>query len=171
MFIGYQHHSDKDNLLCCFDVSTNSWSKVERNQYILVTPSPRYSYAAAIVDHQVIIHGGCSDRDSLNDTHMLDMRSMKWTLVSTDGPKDNGHSLTRLTEKRFLFVGSWTSREIWIFDVSEKVWQKQEASLPQNISYHAAVMVETDEGVSVVCLGGGDGGFKYPDKMVVLDIK
>ena len=168
ILVGDQHDGVRDNLLCRFDVSTNTWTKVETRGD---TPSPREDYAAAVVDHQVIIHGGYGGRRVLNDTHMLDMKSMTWTLVSTGGPKDYGHSLTPLTEKRVLFVGGSLKQEIWIFDVSENIWQKQEASLPQIIAYHEAVMVETVQGVSVVCLGGWDYNKKYPDKMIVLDIE
>ena len=168
ILVGDQDDGETDNLLCCFDVSTNTWTKVET---LGNTPSPRSSHAAAVVDHRVIIHGGYRGK-ALNDTHMLDMESKTWTSLSADGPTDCGRSLTPLTEKRFLFVGGWYKREIWIFDASENIWHKQEASLPQNIAYHESIAVKTVEAVSVVCLGGRDhDNGKFPEKIFVVDIE
>ena len=147
-----------------------AWTKVAT---LGSAPSPRAWYGVARVGDRVIIHGGtASGLSSLNDTHVLDMGSMSWTLISTGGPKVWGHSLTPIALKRFLLVSGFGSKQIWTFDESEATWKKEDVDLPEEMAFHRAAMTETKKGVSVVCLGGRDyGSKKHPDNIAVFDME
>ena len=71
---------------------------------------------------------------------MLDMLTMTWTLIMSDGPKTHGHSLSPFGLKRSLLVGgAHSEKEVWILDADD---------------YHRTIEVKTEKGLSLYCLGG-----------------
>ena len=160
--IGDRREGNMDNLLCCLDLATNTWSKPKTRG---TSPSPRNVYAAATIAHRVVIHGG----SNLNDTYMLDMESMTWTLISTGGPKASSHSLSLFAWERFLLIsGLGASREVWIFNMSNFTWERQDhLKLPVEMGYHRAVATKSRKAPSIVCLGGPSN----VKNMVVFDVE
>ena len=155
---------DKDNLLCCLDLATNTWSKPETNGN---GPSPREAYAVATVGNHVVIHGG-QGMGLLNDTHMLDMETMTWTSLTMGGPRVYGHSLSPFAVKHFLLAGGdGASKEVWILDLRDLTWKKREESLSDSLYCHRAVVTKSMKGLSIVCLGGPS----HVKNMVVFEVE
>ena len=98
---------------------------------------------------------------------MLDMLTMTWTLIMSDGPKTDGHSLSPFGLKRFLLVGGDNSRkEVWFLDADEKKAVKREDPLPMEKRGHRTIEVKTEKGLSLYCLGG-----YMSEDIVVFDIE
>ena len=98
---------------------------------------------------------------------MLDMLTMTWTLIMSDGPGGEGHSLSPFGLKRFLLVGGrYSKKEVWILDADEKKAVKREDPLPMEKYYHRTIEVKTEKGLSLYCLGGRES-----KDIVVFDIE
>lgn len=98
---------------------------------------------------------------------MLDMLTMTWTLIMSDGPETFGHSLSPFGLKRFLLVGgNGSKKEVWILDADEKKAVKREDPLPMEEWGHRTIEVKTEKGLSLYCLGGRES-----EDIVVFDIE
>ena len=99
---------------------------------------------------------------------MLDMLTMTWTLIMSDGPGPACHSLSPFGLKRFLLVGGRYSEkeEVWILDADEKKAVKCEDPLPMEKDAHRTIEVKTEKGLSLYCLGGRES-----KDIVVFDIE
>ena len=107
-----------------------------------------------------------------NDMLMLNMESMIWTRLLNGGPCAWGHSLTRISSRKFLLIGgsrSDDSKKVLIFDADDSAWRKQKMALEGSIYGHRAVAAKTDAGISVYCLGG-EAYRKTPNNITVFDI-
>ena len=98
---------------------------------------------------------------------MLDMLTMTWTLIMSDGPETFVHSLSPFGLKRFLLVGGLISeKEVWILDADEKKAIEREDPLPMKKDDHRTIKVKTEKGLSLYCLGGDES-----EDIVVFDIE
>ena len=178
-------HGSFDNGVYQFDPESRSWSQVETKG---VQPKPRYLHTAERVQDQVFVHGGFSSAGILNETLVLDLVSMTWTLLSTNGPKLYGHSLVATVRpplNLFLIGGSPTyggatciSKWVWLFDAVGNTWKKTRA-LPHHMvgqygglrNHHSIVMVHNEE-MFIVTLGGFKDAAKrrHPEHILIYKV-
>eukprot|EP01127_Copromyxa_protea_P018187 TRINITY_DN5659_c0_g1_i1.p1 TRINITY_DN5659_c0_g1~~TRINITY_DN5659_c0_g1_i1.p1 ORF type:complete len:413 (-),score=51.01 TRINITY_DN5659_c0_g1_i1:523-1761(-) len=94
------------NDLHIFNTVSGEW----RNSEISGTPpSPRSGHSATLVaDGKIIIFGGESGSDTLNDVHVLDTQKATWTQVSVEGekPARYGHGALFLWGQLFIVGGN-----------------------------------------------------------------
>ena len=150
-----------DNLLAEFDLGTNVWRSVDTKG---PRPSPRAGYAAAKSGDHVFIHGGFGVVK--HEFHVLDMTTKTWTVIANDVPPSFRwrsqifhHSLTAATEKRLFIVGVFDnlSNKVWQFYLEGCFWEdlwKEEKSLHNDLQGHLTVVIEKQNGLSLVSLGG-----------------
>ncbi|XP_067009770.1 kelch domain-containing protein 3 isoform X2 [Anabrus simplex] len=95
------------NILFCFDTVTLQWSCPPVSGMI---PGARDGHSACIIDHCMYVFGGFEeeiDRFS-QDVHALDLRTMKWRYVITQGEPPSYrdfHSATAVGSRMYIFGG------------------------------------------------------------------
>ena len=178
------HDGYRDDLLSQYDPETESWSAIVS---FGPRPCPRMRHAVATRGHLALVHGGNSSSTHcgdilFGDISMLDMRSMTWTLLASDGPKLLGHSLSPIAPFRFLLVGGCDGtflKKVWSFDSQDSKWKEEEPLSSEMIrggdglAFHRAVVANTEKGLSVMCFGGdnSNGAITHPNKMIIFDIE
>ena len=129
------------------------------------------------------MHGGWN-YDRYNDFFELNMVTLNWVRVETTGFQRgiNWHTLSRMSPSHLFLVGGsrdnypMFSDKVMIFDADKREW-REEAPLPPEavdregggLYNHRAVEIPTENGVAVICIGGGTGrGFS--SNLIVFDI-
>lgn len=94
------------NDLNVLDLETRTWETPEATG---VPPSPRSDHVAtAYCEKYIFIFGGGSHSDCYNDLHVLDLESMEWSPVETQGivPKPRaGHAGVIVSDSWFIIGG------------------------------------------------------------------
>eukprot|EP00742_Colponemidia_sp_Colp-10_P012378 GILJ01013893.1.p1 GENE.GILJ01013893.1~~GILJ01013893.1.p1 ORF type:complete len:606 (+),score=74.32 GILJ01013893.1:2-1819(+) len=93
-------------------------------------PSARAGHSATLIDHELILFGGCAGRKWLNDVHVLDLERWSWSKPSISGKAPfarSYHTSSILPNQRILFVGGNNSdcsyRNIHILNRSNWSWE------------------------------------------------
>ncbi|XP_069675101.1 kelch domain-containing protein 3 isoform X2 [Periplaneta americana] len=95
------------NVLFCFDTNILQWSCPSVSGMI---PGARDGHSACIINHCMFVFGGFEeeiDRFS-QDVHALDLRTMRWTYIITQGEPPSYrdfHSATALGDRMYIFGG------------------------------------------------------------------
>ena len=130
IILGGTNGSRKVNDLHILDLSTNEWSRpnCEGNP-----PSPRESHTATVVgDDRLVIFGGSGEGEGnyLNDVHVLDLKTMKWTSPEVKGdlpaPRDS-HTAVAIENKLFVYGGDCGDRyhgEVDVLDLDTLTWSR-----------------------------------------------
>ncbi|GMI65428.1 hypothetical protein HRI_000212000 [Hibiscus trionum] len=173
MVFGGTNGSKKVNDLHVLDLRSKEWTRAECNG---VAPSPRESHTATLIGvDKVVIFGGSSEgrANYLNDLHVLDLRTMRWTSPQVRGhipvPRDS-HSAVAIGNKLVVYGGDCGDRyhgDVDIFDMDTSTWSRLtvQGSLPSVRAGHAAVNI----GAKVFVLGGV-GDKHYYNDVWVLDV-
>ncbi|GLH02669.1 hypothetical protein R5R35_001086 [Gryllus longicercus] len=134
---GGRNYAAECDVLLCFDSVTLKWSRPKVTGSI---PDARYGHTACVIDNCMYIFGGehSSRPVQSNDVHCLDLLSMNWKRVYTNGdpPPCLSFSAVQAVGKRmYIFggvcVGSTPTNyypDIVYLDTSTRRWHKPIAS-------------------------------------------
>ncbi|XP_077219331.1 uncharacterized protein LOC143853450 [Tasmannia lanceolata] len=171
--LGGTNGSKKVNDLHILDLRTKEWSQpnCEGNP-----PSPRESHTATVMgDDKLVIFGGSGEGEAnyLNDLHILDLKTMKWTSPKVTGdlpaPRDS-HTAVAVENKLIVYGGDCGDRyhgEVDVLDMDTLTWSRLavHGSSPGVRAGHAAVNIGTQ-----VYVIGGVGDKQYYNDVWVLDL-
>ncbi|KAL1339638.1 hypothetical protein AAHE18_U053000 [Arachis hypogaea] len=139
-------------------------------------PSPRESHTATLVgDKKIVIFGGSGEGEAnyLNDLHILDLRTMKWSSPLLKGefpvPRDS-HTTLAIGNKLVVYGGDCGDHyhgDLSMLDMETMTWSKLkiQGSSPGVRAGHAAVNIGTK-----VYIIGGVGDNRYYNDIWVFDI-
>ncbi|KAK8573586.1 hypothetical protein V6N13_009676 [Hibiscus sabdariffa] len=173
MVFGGTNGSKKVNDLHILDLTSKEWIQAECYGTV---PSPRESHTATLIgEDKVVIFGGSGEgrANYLNDLHVLDLRTMRWTSPQVRGhipvPRDS-HSAVAIGNKLIVYGGDCGDRyhgDVDIFNMDTSTWSRLavQGSLPGVRAGHAAVNV----GAKVFIIGGV-GDKHYYNDVWVLDV-
>ncbi|CAK7340531.1 unnamed protein product [Dovyalis caffra] len=170
---GGTNGSKKVNDLHVLDLGTKEWISPECKG---TPPSPRESHTATLIgDDKIMVFGGSGEGEAnyLNDLHVLDLRSMRWTSPEVKGdipaPRDS-HSAVAIGSKLFVYGGDRGDRyhgDVDVLDTDTMTWRKLavQGSSPGVRAGHTAVNIGTK-----VYVIGGVGDKHYYNDVWVLDV-
>lgn len=120
----------KVNDVHILDLQTREWTRPDCKG---VAPTPRESHTATMVNHNcMVVFGGSGEGDAnyLNDLHILDLKTMRWSRPDTKGdvpvPRDS-HSAVSVGNKIFIYGGDCGDRyrgDIGVFNVETSIWSR-----------------------------------------------
>ncbi|KAF5194047.1 Rab9 effector protein [Thalictrum thalictroides] len=170
---GGTNGSKKVNDLHVLDLRTKEWSSPKCEG---TPPPPRESHTATVVsDDKLVIFGGSGEGDAnyLNDLHVLDLKTMRWTSPEIKGdipaPRDSHVSLA-IGNKLLVYGGDCGDRyhgEVDVLDMETYCWSRLvlQGSSPGIRAGHAAVAIG-----SKVFILGGVGDKLYYNDVWILDV-
>ncbi|XP_016451042.1 uncharacterized protein LOC107775779 isoform X2 [Nicotiana tabacum] len=170
---GGTNGSRKVNDLHVLDIRSQEWTQLECQG---IPPSPRESHTATLVGgDKIVIFGGSGEGEGnyLNDLHVLDLKSMKWTSPEVRGempiPRDS-HSAVAIGNRLYIYGGDCGDRyqgDVDVLDMDTLMWSKLDVlgSSPGARAGHASVNFG-----SKVYVIGGVGDKKYYNDVWVLDV-
>ncbi|XVF41760.1 hypothetical protein PTKIN_Ptkin01aG0306300 [Pterospermum kingtungense] len=173
MVFGGTNGSKKVNDLHILDLALKEWIRAECNG---IAPSPRESHTATLIgEDKLVIFGGSGEGEAnyLNDLHVLDLRTMRWTSPQVRGhipvPRDS-HSAVAIGNKLIVYGGDCGDRyhgDVDMFDMDTSTWSRLavQGSLPGVRAGHAAVNIGTK-----VFIIGGVGDKHYYNDVWILDV-
>lgn len=120
--------SKKCNDLHILNLITKEWTRLECGG---TPPSPRESHSATLVDDvELVVFGGSGEGECLNDLHVLDLRTMRWTSPEVKGdipvPRDS-HSAIAIGNKMFVYGGDRGDRyygDVDMLDMDTMTWSR-----------------------------------------------
>ncbi|KAI9081064.1 hypothetical protein K1719_037044 [Acacia pycnantha] len=160
----------KVNDIHILDLVTLEWVRAECKGN---PPSPRESHSATLFgEERVVIFGGSGEGDSnyLNDLHILDLRTMRWTSPEVKGdlpvPRDS-HTTLAIGNKLFVYGGDSGDQyhgNVNVLDLDTMTWSKLSVQGPSPgvRAGHAAVNI----GTKVYIIGGVGDKLYYSDVWV-----
>ncbi|XP_076914466.1 uncharacterized protein LOC143573485 [Bidens hawaiensis] len=162
----------KVNDIHILDLLTHEWTRLICKG---VVPSPRESHTATMVSHdRLVIFGGSGEGDAnyLNDLHILDLKTMKWSSPEPKGdvpmPRDS-HIAVSVDNKIFIYGGDCGDRyrgDVDVFNVDTLTWSRfvVHGPSPGVRAGHAAVTIGTK-----IYMIGGVGDKQYYNDVWMLD--
>lgn len=130
------------NDLHALDCSSYTWSRVYCTGAI---PEARANHSSAVLveTHELVIFGGWTGKERLNDVHILDIDTLTWTKPDIGGELPHpraGMTLTACRDRLYLFGGSGTSskcfNDLQILDRKELRWLDVNASNEGQTNIH-----------------------------------
>ncbi|OQR88006.1 dynein heavy chain [Achlya hypogyna] len=150
-----------------FDCDTKLWEQQHAQNFWEGLPQCRGSHTATLVEHKMYIFGGYGGngygRTDFNDLHALDLRTMKWEEVLTEGDKPEPRSShqTCLIENKLFVIGGWNSvkqfHDLFVLDLATSTWSAPDAKLPVPTWNHACVGVTAVPHWKIFMFGGNSG--------------
>jgi hypothetical protein len=131
---GGTNGSKKANDLHVLDLGTKEWMSPECKGN---PPSPRESHTATLIgDDKIMVFGGSGEGEAnyLNDLHVLDLKSMRWTSPEVKGSipaARDSHSAVAIGSKLFVYGGDRGDRfhgDVDVLDTDTMTWTKVLAS-------------------------------------------
>ncbi|KAL9341423.1 hypothetical protein Peur_064748 [Populus x canadensis] len=170
---GGTNGSKKANDLHVLDLGTKEWMSPECKGN---PPSPRESHTATLIgDDKIMVFGGSGEGEAnyLNDLHVLDLKSMRWTSPEVKGSipaARDSHSAVAIGSKLFVYGGDRGDRfhgDVDVLDTDTMTWTKLavQGSAPGVRAGHTAVNIGTK-----VYVIGGVGDKHYYNDVWVLDV-
>lgn len=162
----------KTNDVHILDLLTREWTRPDCKG---VAPMPRESHTATMVGRdRMVVFGGSGEGDAnyLNDLHILDLKTMRWSQPDAKGdlpvPRDS-HSAVAVDNKIFIYGGDCGDRyrgDVGVFNVETSTWSRLvvQGPSPGVRAGHAAVTMGTK-----VYMIGGVGDKQYYNDVWVLD--
>ncbi|TVU49949.1 hypothetical protein EJB05_01296 [Eragrostis curvula] len=170
-----------------FDLDSRAFN-ISENWGVLPTegdkPTPRFYHAAAIVGSKMLIFGGDSGHNLLDDTKILNLEKLTWDSAaskvrpspsgrSTKLPACKGHCLVPWGNNVIL-VGGKTEPpsdhlSVWTFNTETELWSLVEAKgdIPAARSGHTVVRA----GATLILFGGEDTKGKKRHDLHMFDLK
>ncbi|XP_010259261.1 PREDICTED: acyl-CoA-binding domain-containing protein 4-like isoform X2 [Nelumbo nucifera] len=171
--LGGTNGSKKVNDLHILDLRTKEWTQPKCEG---TPPSPRESHTATVIgDDRLVIFGGSGEGEAnyLNDLHILDLKTMKWTSPKVNGdlpaPRDS-HTAVAIENKLLVYGGDCGDRyhgDVDILDLDTLTWSRLavQGYSPGVRAGHAAVNIGTK-----VYVIGGVGDKHYYNDVWILDV-
>jgi len=146
-------------------VSNNLWAlNIRENKWILVLngssianpiPSPRMAHTAVLTQDAMIIFGGSSGKQILNDIWKLDLERLSWQqLIIPNGPSLRAYHSCVVYQNQMLVFGGFDGEkelnDLWSFDLVAHRWNSLGKAPIVPRSGHVAVM----KGNSMIVFGG-----------------
>eukprot|EP01112_Ceratiomyxa_fruticulosa_P000175 TRINITY_DN1018_c0_g2_i5.p1 TRINITY_DN1018_c0_g2~~TRINITY_DN1018_c0_g2_i5.p1 ORF type:complete len:592 (+),score=135.87 TRINITY_DN1018_c0_g2_i5:256-2031(+) len=143
------------------DLESMTWSSPPLKG---VPPSPRWGHSTAFLPpSQLIVFGGYSGGNRMNDVHILNIDTFTWTRVPNVGRSGNedipspraGHTAT-LVGRHMLVMGGGNGRvfcDMYCLDTETLRWWKIGFSAPPLCAHSASLGTDG----KLYCFGGGDG--------------
>lgn len=102
------HSMDYFNDTHVFDPRTGAWSLLRTSG---ARPKPRSHHSSVLIDHEhmAVVGGWAGGKDMINRIDVLDLDSLRWTMLPNAGKPPSGRygaSVTTVNDKLFLF-GGW----------------------------------------------------------------
>ncbi|BAF29963.1 tip elongation aberrant protein 3 isoform X2 [Oryza sativa Japonica Group] len=159
-----------------------------RNWAVLSTegsrPSPRFAHAAALVGSKMVVFGGDSGDQLLDDTKILNLEKLTWDSVApkvrpspnrrpSKLPACKGHCLVQWGNSVILVGGKTEPASdrlaVWTFNMETEVWSLMEAKgdIPAARSGHTV----TRAGATLILFGGEDTKGKKRHDLHMFDLK
>ncbi|KAJ6380391.1 hypothetical protein OIU76_016953 [Salix suchowensis] len=168
---GGTNGSRKVNDLHVLDLGTKEWMSPECKGN---PPSPRESHTATLIgDDKIMVFGGSGEGEAnyLNDLHVLDLKSMRWTSPEVKGyipAARDSHSAVAIGSKLFVYGGDRGDRfhgDVDVLDTDTMTWTKLavQGSAPGVRAGHTAVNI----GAKVYVIGGVGDKHYYNDVWVL----
>ncbi|KAI4349893.1 hypothetical protein L6164_010436 [Bauhinia variegata] len=164
----------KVNDIHILDLATKQWIRPECKGS---PPSPRESHTATLVGNEkLVIFGGSGEGNAnyLNDLHILDLRTMRWTSPEVKGdylpvPRDS-HSTLAIGNKLFVYGGDSGDQyhgDVNVLDMDTMTWSRLtvRGSSPGVRAGHAAVSIGTK-----MYIIGGVGDKRYYNDVWIFDV-
>ncbi|KAJ7977856.1 BTB-kelch protein [Quillaja saponaria] len=195
---GGTNGSKKVNDVHILDLGTKEWTQPECKG---THPSPRESHTATLVgDERLVIFGGSGegDRNYLNDLHILDLQTMRWsspetvvitimamlirldmdtmtwTRLAVQGSSPGvraGHAAVSIGTKVYVIGGVGDKHyynDVWILDVSTCSWTRLDMRGQQPQGRFSHTAVVADSDIAIY---GGCGEDERPlDELLVLQL-
>ncbi|THU67812.1 hypothetical protein C4D60_Mb05t28620 [Musa balbisiana] len=147
-------------------------------------PTPRFQHAATVVGSKMVVVGGDSSHNLLDDTQILSLDSLTWApatskvysstgTISLNIPACKGHTLVSWG-KSALLIGGKTDPlsdklSVWSFDVETECWSHIEAkgNIPVARSGHTVLRA----GAVLILFGGEDVKGRKLNDLFMFDLK
>ncbi|CAN6338519.1 unnamed protein product [Urochloa humidicola] len=170
-----------------FDLDSRSFN-ISENWTALSTegekPIPRFYHAAAIVSGKMVVFGGDSGRNLLDDTKILNLEKLSWDSAppkvcpspsrhSAKLPACKGHCLVPWGNSVILVGGKTEPASdrlsVWIFNTETELWSLVEAKgdIPVARSGHTVIRA----GATLILFGGEDIKGKKRHDLHMFDLK
>lgn len=129
IIFGGTNGGNKVNDVHILDLLTHEWTQPNCKG---VAPTPRESHTTTIVGERLVIFGGSGEGDAnyLNDLHILDLKTMKWSSHEPEGdvpvPRDS-HSAVPVDNKIFVYGGDCGDSylgDVDVFNLESLTWSK-----------------------------------------------
>jgi N-acetylneuraminic acid mutarotase len=156
-----------------YDPASNTWASLNPSSDL---PSERMGHAMVYdpVGRKVILFGGHSGLDDLNDTWAYDPATNQWTNLNPAGTLPPVRSLHTMfydsgTKKVILF-GGWNGAvlgDLWAYDPAANTWKELHPSRAQPPARSGHSMVyDSDTGKAILFGGMGEGDVLLNDTWV-----
>ncbi|KAH0789971.1 Kelch motif family protein [Histomonas meleagridis] len=159
-FGGKDKNEELLNDISSLDIKTLEYKQVKCNGD---TPSPRMYHSAVVINNNMIIIGGRSEKSLCNDIYSLDLEKMSWKKI----PLEIGERMYHKTIAHgefLIIIGGMSNKDDDEFEVIDtKSWQlikvKQFGNIPFGISRFACVDIDPKH---TIIFGGTDSATRTP---------
>lgn len=147
-------------------------------------PTPRFNHAAAVIGNKMIVVGGESGNELLDDVQVLNFDSFTWTTASSKLylspsslplkiPACKGHRMVSWGKKALLIGGKTEPGNekisVWAFDTETECWSHMEAKgdIPVARTGHTVVRASS----VLILFGGEDAKRRKLNDLHMFDLK
>ncbi|XP_010243563.1 PREDICTED: acyl-CoA-binding domain-containing protein 4 [Nelumbo nucifera] len=182
-------HTDELNCQCSSRSETDNRTPGNSENWMVLStigdkPKPRFNHAAAVIGNKMVVVGGESGHELLDDVQVLNFERFTWTTASSKLylspsslplkiPACKGHSLVSWG-KKVLLIGGKTDPasdrvSVWSFDTETECWSLMEAKgdIPVARSGHTVVRA----GSVLILFGGEDSKRRKLNDLHMFDLK
>ena len=128
----YEHgyaNGNFNNQLLCYDPCDNSWTNPKCFGEV---PCPRREHATALISEKVFLYGGYLRDPPFDCFLMMNMDSLSWALIKTNGPNPGPRCqmfLIAVTANQLVLSGGYGGHRSWpavpwIFDIEDGTWKQ-----------------------------------------------
>ncbi|GKT29730.1 hypothetical protein ADUPG1_014165 [Aduncisulcus paluster] len=175
LFGGYNEKAGYLNDLHIYKVSTGSWIQVQKQRGITSWPCVRRGHSTVCVDDDIVVIGGDTGKQCLNDTWIFSIYSFEWEKISTVGDIPSPryyHTMVSVGPSTLILFGgsdryasqdhSKYYNDTFIFDTVSGAWRKISYEGIDSISipcprYGHSMCMSGDRVVMFGGYGGYDG--------------
>ncbi|KAM1171636.1 hypothetical protein ACFXTH_021985 [Malus domestica] len=169
------------------EISNSATGSSENWMVLLISgdqPTPRFNHAAAVIGNKMIVVGGESGNELLDDVQVLNFDSFTWTTASSKLylspsslplkiPACKGHKLVSWGKKALLIGGKTEPGSdkisVWAFDTETECWSHMEAKgdIPVARTGHTVVRASS----TLILFGGEDAKRRKLNDLHMFDLK
>lgn len=150
------------NLVLTYPLPFKPENYITTHESLPGAPQARSAHSAVVYQNEMYIFGGWNGHESLNDFHSLNLDTMQWRQIQSEGSpsKRRMHSAVVYKDKMYIFGGYDESRpahsynELCCFDFQTETWKivPCQGRIPKGRSRAGATIV----GNNMYIIGGWD---------------